>query len=215
MSKGAKIINLVGGPNTGKTTTALGLTYFMKLAGLRVKYVQEYAEDMVYEERANILDDQLYILAKQNRRLHRLRNETDYIITDSPLILGKVYSKNGGTQEFRDLLNTYWDSYDNVTYYHPRDTSFAFQQQGRVQSDHEACLQIDRLIMRYLPGSAVELQIGGDYVSQVVQHLQLPIPHFAANIGLLTRQQAIPPGKVKEQRNCRDSYGDDIYDRPA
>jgi hypothetical protein len=171
----AKIINLIGGPNTGKTCTALGLSYFMKRAGLRVKYVQEYAEDMVYEDRNNILADQLYILAKQNRRLHRLREITDYVITDSPLILGKVYSKNGGSQEFRDLLNTYWDSYDNVTFYHPRDTSFAFHQQGRIQSDHEECLQIDRLIMRYLPGAAVELQLGENYVGQIVKHLDLKI----------------------------------------
>jgi hypothetical protein len=189
--KGATIINLIGGPNTGKTCTALGLSYFMKRAGLRVKYVQEYAEDMVYEDRANILADQLYILAKQNRRLHRLRSVTDYVITDSPLLLNIVYSKDEGTPEFRATVHEYWDSYNNITFYHPRDTSFAYHQQGRVQDSHEAASAMDTIIQRNLRGATVNLEIGTDYIKQIVDyfnfHVDLAGPGNRFNLASLAR----------------------------
>lgn len=172
----AKIINLLGGPGTGKTTTALGLTYRMKLAGLKVKYAQEYAEDMVYEERTNILDDQLYILAKQNRRLLRLVAHTDYIITDSPLFLSIVYSKNGGSENFQRLVRETFNQYTNITFYHPRDLSFDFQQQGRTQQSHAECAEIDAKIEHYMPHDTLELEPGKDYVAQIVEYLRLPVP---------------------------------------
>jgi adenylate kinase family enzyme len=64
-----KVINLFGGPGSGKSTLAAGLFERMKIQGLSVELVTEYAKDMVWERRGNILDDQLYILAKQHRRL--------------------------------------------------------------------------------------------------------------------------------------------------
>jgi ATP:corrinoid adenosyltransferase len=66
-----KVINIFAGPCAGKSTTAAGLFYLMKVSGYNVELVTEYAKDMTWEGRHNILGDQLYILAKQNRRLER------------------------------------------------------------------------------------------------------------------------------------------------
>src|SRR3546814_2893645 len=49
------------------------------------------SSDLVWEEHIKILKDQLFIFAKQNRRLERLRNKVDYIVTDSPGILALAY----------------------------------------------------------------------------------------------------------------------------
>lgn len=54
-----KVINLFGGPGSGKSTLAAGLFERMKIQGLSVELVTEYAKDMVWERRGNILDDQL------------------------------------------------------------------------------------------------------------------------------------------------------------
>ena len=67
-----KVINLFGGPGVGKSTTASGLFYEMKKARLEVELVTEYAKDAVWEGRTSLLDDQIYIFAKQQRRISRL-----------------------------------------------------------------------------------------------------------------------------------------------
>ena len=87
-----KVINLWGGPGTGKSTTAAELFVKLKKQNVNVELVTEYAKDLTYEQRYNVLEeDQLYILTKQFRRLYRLRKSVDIVITDSPLLLGCVY----------------------------------------------------------------------------------------------------------------------------
>jgi len=86
------VINIFGGPGVGKSTLAAEVFAHFKKNKLNIELVTEYAKDLVWEERNNILKDQLYILAKQNRRLERLRNKgIDVVVTDSPLLLGKIY----------------------------------------------------------------------------------------------------------------------------
>lgn len=82
-----KVINLLSGPGAGKSTTAAGLFYQMKLKGINVELITEYAKDMTWEERYNTLSNQLYIFAKQYSRQLRVKNKVDYIVTDSPLLL--------------------------------------------------------------------------------------------------------------------------------
>ena len=62
------VINLFGGPSTGKSTLAALLFGTLKSKyDLNCEYVNEYAKDLVYEKRNQILlKDQLYIFAKQN-----------------------------------------------------------------------------------------------------------------------------------------------------
>ena len=68
-----QIVNLFGGPGSGKSTTAAGLFYEVKKLKLNVELVTEYAKDAVWEKRHNLLDDQIYIFAKQQRRISRLK----------------------------------------------------------------------------------------------------------------------------------------------
>ena len=86
-----KIINLYGGPGTGKSTHAAGLFYRMKQKSINCEYVQEYAKDKTWEDNAFTLKCQPYITAKQIFRQHRLLGKVDYIITDSPILNGLVY----------------------------------------------------------------------------------------------------------------------------
>ena len=72
-----RVINILAEPSAGKSTTAAGLFYKMKQDGLRVELVNEYAKDAVWDNRQDILADQLYMLAKQNRKLERLRDKVD------------------------------------------------------------------------------------------------------------------------------------------
>ena len=86
------IVNIFGGPGIGKSGIAAGLYSKMKAKGMSVELVTEVAKDFVWEDRLNVLThDQILIFAKQHRRLDRLRNKVDYVVTDCPILLCVPY----------------------------------------------------------------------------------------------------------------------------
>ena len=97
---------LIGVPGAGKSTTAAGLFFELKTRNIKCELVTEYAKDMTYEKRFNTLQDQLYILAKQNQRIKRLQGVVDYIVTDSPLIIGLAYTPKDYFSTFKPFLAT-------------------------------------------------------------------------------------------------------------
>ncbi len=131
-----KVINLFAGPGAGKSTTAAGLFYTMKLRDIKCELVTEYAKDMTYEKRHTTLSDQLYMLAKQNQRIRRLENQVDYVITDSPLLLGLVYTTPNYYKSFITLALEIFNSYDNINFFIERTKKY--QAYGRSQTEDEA-----------------------------------------------------------------------------
>lgn len=149
-----RIINIFGGPGAGKSTTAAGLFHEMKKQRLEVELVTEYAKDMTWEGRSNVLSDQLYVLAKQNRRLHRLRNhEVDWVISDSPLFLGLIYAQPGYFENFRPFLMEVFNSYDNINLLLSRD--FEYNPVGRNQTADEA-IEVDNTLKSLLDDNGVQ-----------------------------------------------------------
>lgn len=131
-----KVINIWGGPGAGKSTTAAGVFHEMKKLRLEVELVTEYAKDMTWEGRTNVLTDQLYILAKQNRRIHRLKDKVDWVVTDSPIPLGLMYMPANYYPTFEPFVRDVWNSYDNISFLLSRD--FAYQPIGRNQTLEQA-----------------------------------------------------------------------------
>ncbi len=145
-----KIINLFSGPGSGKSTTAAGLFYHMKCAGVEVELVQEYAKDMVWEGRHNILEDQIYIFAKQQRRIARLKNHgLDWVITDSPIPLGLCYTRPEDMSEsFQDLVMQVFNSYENHNFYLTRNVQY--NPNGRNQKTEQEAVQVDNKLTHML-----------------------------------------------------------------
>ena len=55
------VINLFGGPSSGKTTMAAGLFRLLKTMNKKVELVQEFAKDLVWENNLGKLSDQFYV----------------------------------------------------------------------------------------------------------------------------------------------------------
>lgn len=86
------IINLYGGPGTGKSTSAAYLFYLLKAQGKDTELVREYVKDWAWEGRSISTYDQIYLLGKQVRRESMLYNKVDFIVTDAPIMLGIYYA---------------------------------------------------------------------------------------------------------------------------
>lgn len=151
-----QVVNIYGGPGCGKSTISSGLFYKMKSEGYNVEYVSEYARDLTYEQQFRILqEDQLYIFAEQHRRIFRIIDEVEYVITDSPLLLPFVYYEFNPKPQiydkdaFSNLVIKTYNKYPNSNYFLIRNHKYEYQQIGRTQTLEEA-KKIDSDIMRSL-----------------------------------------------------------------
>jgi adenylate kinase family enzyme len=87
------IINFFGGPGIGKSTQSAGLFTEMKKQHIDVELTYEFPKIVSWEENYSAIKDQFYITANQHRNISRLYGKVDYIIVDSPIILGMVYKE--------------------------------------------------------------------------------------------------------------------------
>lgn len=140
--KDTKIIHLYGAPGAGKSTCAAGLFYLMKSLGYNVEMVYEFPKELVYDENWEALKDQDLIFNEQKYRVERLLGTVDYIISDSPIMLGllytpKDYNRDGLTYEDikSQILN--WNSQLQATNFYINRVK-AYNPIGRTQSEEES-----------------------------------------------------------------------------
>ncbi len=127
------IVNLYGGPGTGKSTTMATIFSLMKMRGASVEMAPEWVKIPIWAGETHILEDQLYIFAKQNHILRRLDGKVDFVITDSPLLMSMVYCDEPHLNALvRHTVRNYRNIHvflDRVKPYYPA---------GRVQDEQKA-----------------------------------------------------------------------------
>lgn len=179
-----KVINLLGGPGSGKSTTAAGLFYEMKKRGINAELVTEYAKDLVYDGTLKVmLDRQEVIFAEQNQRLHRLRGKVDYAIVDSPLLLSVVFprvtQKQKGTQPwpalnaFNQFVYEVINTYDNEFILLKRNHQY--DERGREHTEEQSN-EIEREIASALIDLCIsyhKIVVDENVVSNILTLLEL------------------------------------------
>ena len=155
-----KVINLFAGPGAGKSTTAAGLFYHMKHKDLKCELVTEYAKDLAYEV-SKRLDSQVHISGEQAWRMERLLGRVDYIITDSPLVLGSLYAPFDYPQAYHDMLANLYSRYQNHNFFIRRVKPY--QIYGRQQTEDEAKLLDARVIDLLRSRKISYAEIKGDF----------------------------------------------------
>lgn len=158
------IINLFGGPCAGKSTAATGLFTEMKKNHYDVELTFEYPKIVAWEENFSAIKDQFYITANQHRNISRLYGKVDYIIVDSPIILGMIYKEKYNNKEeypssFYDesfdifILNLF-KKYNSLNIFLNRDDS-TYNTNGRFQTLNES-KEIDNEIRSKLIDNNIE-----------------------------------------------------------
>lgn len=133
------VVNLWAGPGTGKSTNAALVFGKLKVAGIEAELVHEYAKDLVWEGRHNVLGRQSYVMAKQQHHIERVQGQVQVIVTDSPLPFGLVYGGDDFTEGLRQHVVDTWLGWRNLNIFLARDTKHhPYVQSGRNQNLEEA-----------------------------------------------------------------------------
>lgn len=132
------LINLFGGPGSGKSTTATGVFSKLKQAGINVEYVSEYAKDKVWDRHEAIFDNQIYVFAKQHHKVFRLKGQVDVVITDSPLLLSLYYNRDKTTvgKALDTLIMEAHQSFETMNVFLKRVK--VYNPKGRMQTENES-----------------------------------------------------------------------------
>ena len=132
------VINLFGAPCSGKSTLALALAAKLKVKGLKTEYVEEYAKGQTYEENFCTLTNQIKVLGEQHHLMFRVKDKIDWIVTDSPFVMGMTYVDEPN-KPLEDLMWFEFHKYQNHNFFLP--LMFDYQSHGRKQTEYEAGLK--------------------------------------------------------------------------
>jgi predicted ATPase len=145
------LINLCGGPGSGKTTFSYYLAYRLKKAGIRTELVGEAArEDHIYDSPPGtvappLLDNQVLLAGQQFERILRLqRHGFEAAVSDSPLELGLLYC--AGHPYAKNLMGVIGDTAKRFETYNifVRATPGVYDPESRTQRTEAEARALDK-----------------------------------------------------------------------
>lgn len=117
------IINVYGEAGSGKAAACHELCTELKGSGYIAEYVPGYPEDLVNENKSDLLDGsyahQIAILKEQVNRIDQLYRDADLIVTDSPILMNPAYNKDL-TPEYSENVRKLYSQYKNFSIFMER-----------------------------------------------------------------------------------------------
>jgi len=169
------IINLFGEPGAGKSTMAAAVFNLMKRSRLEVELVTEAAKDYTYDKMFTHLADQLMVLAEQHHRLFRLREQVEFVVTDSPVPTGLLFADHKWAGRLHGLITDIWGDDTNHSFLVYRPPNVPYQRFGRNQTEEEAAAIAERVrhLVRLFGGPTVMQVTNSDPAAEykIVNHV--------------------------------------------
>jgi len=151
MNKGKLIvINLLGGPGTGKSVLAAKIFATLKEDQISTELVREFPKELTWEGRLTALQNQIYVFANQHHSIYLLQGKVDVAVVEGSILNSLVY--NNPSPELRDLIWSEYYKVDNVNIFLER--TVPYQTEGRIQTLEESC-QKDEMIREILDQAGV------------------------------------------------------------
>lgn len=150
------VVNLYGGPGTGKSTICAGVFSKLKWAGVNCEMALEYAKGLVWEGSTNKFDNQVYIFSKQFHRIFILLDKVDVVITDCPILMSLVYSEGKENDRLRNLVVDKYKELNNMDIFLKRLKGY--NPAGRLQT-YEKAKELDDKIQMVLSVHSTEYAV--------------------------------------------------------
>ncbi len=134
------VINLIGGPCSGKSTIAAELFARLKKMGLCCELVSEYIKDRIYEENQTLVKHQIALFGMETYGLDNKLNKVDIIVHDGSLLNNIVYDRSND-KEFHKFVTHQYHKYNNLDFFIERGT-IGFEEYGRIHN-YEQSKELD------------------------------------------------------------------------
>ncbi len=149
-------INLYGGPGSGKSTTAAKIFAVLKelsvINNFDVELCTEYVKSWAWEKRMPQGFDQFLICAQQVRKEEiPLRNNVEFVVTDSPILLSCCYAKQQGhayAEHLFEITKRFEEKYAGLHIFLVRGNK-PYVQKGRYQNEQSA-IEMDEFILKQI-----------------------------------------------------------------
>jgi len=110
------LVNFMGAPGCGKSTTAAGAFFELKRQGWNVELITEYTKELIIRGDTHTLSDELLVFAEKYRRVAQMK-DVDIVITDSPLLNSVIYGGGQFGESAEDFYYSVADSFDNLYFF--------------------------------------------------------------------------------------------------
>ncbi len=140
------VLNLMGEPSVGKSSTAGGVFYELGVRGYKSEIITEVAKGFAWETPIHpktgetfahpIFGQQIYLLGEQNRLLERVVGKRQVAIMECPLIMTAIYQPDNYFKNFTPLVLEQFNVYNNFNILLERNHSF--DNEGRVHNESES-----------------------------------------------------------------------------
>lgn len=135
------VVNFVGAPSSGKTTLAALVYGLLKLKGLAVEYVPEYAKHLVWTNQLDLLNNQHYVSKTQYDFMKAVNGQVQVIVTDGPLLAGMFYNEYNkenlsNVEKTGKLIQSWISDFHNRYFLVKR--KHPYEVKGRVHTEEES-----------------------------------------------------------------------------
>ena len=126
------VINLIGGPCSGKSTIAAELFARLKKMGIHYELVSEYIKDRIYEENQTMPKNQIAIFGMEHYNISNKLGKVDVIVHDGSFINNIIY-KTEENKYFDDLIISEYKRFWNLDFFIKRG-NIEFETYGRIHN---------------------------------------------------------------------------------
>lgn len=110
------VINLIGGPCSGKSTIAAELFARLKKMGIKSELVSEYIKDRIYEENQTMPKNQIAIFGMEHYNISNKIGKVDVIVHDGSFINNIIY-KSEENKNFDNLIVSEYCKFNNLDFF--------------------------------------------------------------------------------------------------
>jgi len=137
------VINLIGGPCSGKSTVSAELFARLKKMGIHCELVSEYIKDRIYEENKTMPSNQIAIFGMEHYNISTKIGKVDVIVHDGSFLNNIIY-KVGENKEFDDLIISEYKKFKNLDFFIKRG-NIEFEDYGRIHNLKQS-KELDKII---------------------------------------------------------------------